>query len=251
MKLVKALGQVYSLQGKVVRTLHIPEIFQTPIRPDITRRAVIAIQSHRIQPQGRTPMAGKHTSAESRGTGLDLARVPRVKGGGPVAGSAALAPGTVGGRAAHPPVAEKKIAKKINKKERRLAIRSAIAATADRHLISSRGHVLGDIHDFPLIVVDDIQEFKNSKEVQSLFIKLGVWADILRVKESAKHRVGKGPLIVIAADRGIGKAASNYSGVDVVKVEDLNAELLAPGTHLGRLTIWTESAVGKLNELFR
>lgn len=249
--MVRPLSQVYSLQGEAVRTLPIPEIFQTPIRPDIIHRAVVAIQSHRIQPQGRDPMAGKHTSAESRGTGLDLARVPRVKGGGPTAGGGALAPGTVGGRSAHPPVAEKKILKRINKKERRLAIRSAIAATADKQHVSSRGHIVDGVRGFPLIVVDDLQELKTAKEVQSLFIKLGVWADVLRVKEGVKLRGGKGPLIVIADDRGIGKAASNYSGVDVVKVENLNAELLAPGTHIGRLTVWTESAVGKLNELFR
>lgn len=249
--MVRLIGKVHSPQGKVVRKIPLPGIFQTPIRSDIIRRAVIAIQSHRIQPQGRAPMAGKHTSAESRGTGLDLARVPRVKGGGPRAGAGALAPGTVGGREAHPPVAEKKIAKRLNKKERRLAIRSAIAATADRQIVSSRGHVVDDVRGFPLIVVDDIQELKTAKEVQSLFVALGVWADVLRVKERVKGRSGKGPLIVIADDRGIGRAASNYSGVDIAKVENVNPELLAPGTHPGRLTIWAESAVGRLDELFR
>lgn len=249
--MVRSLGKVYSPEGKVVRKTRLPEIFQTPVRPDIIRRAVIAIQSHRIQPQGRDPMAGKHTSAESRGTGLGLARLPRVKGGGPKASAGAFAPGTVGGRAAHPPVAEKKVAKIINKKERRLAIRSAIAATADKQIVSSRGHVVDDVRGFPLIVVDDIKGLKTAKEVQSLFVTLGVWADVLRVKEGVKLRGGKGPLIVVSDDRGIGRAASNYPGVDIVKVENLNAELLAPGTHPGRLTIWTESAVGRLNELFR
>ncbi|NIA12323.1 MAG: 50S ribosomal protein L4, partial [Nitrospiraceae bacterium] len=35
-------------------------------------------------------------------------------------------------------------------------------------------------------------------------------------------------------------------GVDVVMCDRLNAELLAPGTHAGRLTIWTESAIAEL-----
>jgi large subunit ribosomal protein L4e len=34
--------------------------------------------------------------------------------------------------------------------------------------------------------------------------------------------------------------------VDFVTVERLNAELLAPGTKAGRLTVWTESSLEKL-----
>ncbi|MFX0089740.1 MAG: 50S ribosomal protein L4, partial [Candidatus Hodarchaeota archaeon] len=36
---------------------------------------------------------------------------------------------------------------------------------------------------------------------------------------------------------------------DIVNIKNLNAELLAPGIHAGRLTIWTESAIQQLNEL--
>ncbi|MCQ8904714.1 MAG: 50S ribosomal protein L4, partial [Methanothermobacter sp.] len=39
--------------------------------------------------------------------------------------------------------------------------------------------------------------------------------------------------------------------VDVVTVENLNAELLAPGTHPGRLTVFTRSAIEKLDGLFQ
>jgi len=35
----------------------------------------------------------------------------------------------------------------------------------------------------------------------------------------------------------------------VVPLESLNVELLAPGTHPGRLTIWTASVMGRLDEL--
>ena len=53
-------------------------------------------------------MAGKRTTAESWGVGRGMARIPRLSG----RGRAALAPGTVGGRATFPPVVEKKIKKK-------------------------------------------------------------------------------------------------------------------------------------------
>src|SRR3989304_3913920 len=103
-------AKIFDLQGKSTGKITLPSVFSTPLRPDIIKRAVLAIQSNRIQPQGRDPMAGKRTTAESRGTGSGISRVPREKGGG---GRAKFAPSTVGGRQPHPPRAEKIIIKKI------------------------------------------------------------------------------------------------------------------------------------------
>jgi large subunit ribosomal protein L4e len=255
----KASTKIFDLKGKTVRKIPVPLIFKTPTRPDVIKRAVVAIQSHRFQPQGRDPLAGKRTTAESRGVGLGISRIPRVKGPGQ---RAAFAPGTVGGRAPHPPVAEKKIRKKIPRKEKRLALRSAVAATASKEKVASRGHMVFDVPDFPLVIVDEIQGLKKTNEVEQAFIHLGVWPDVYRVKESRKVRAGKGkrrgrkmkqavgPLLVVAEDKGITKAARNIPGVDVVLVDSLNTELLAPGTHPGRLTVWTSSALEKVDELF-
>ena len=55
----------------------------------------------------------------------------------------------------------------------------------------------------------------------------------------------------VGKDDGISLGARNHAGVDVVVVDNLNAELLAPGTHPGRLTIYTKSAVEKLGGLFQ
>jgi large subunit ribosomal protein L4e len=65
-----------------------------------------------------------------------------------------------------------------------------------------------------------------------------------------KYRKRKGPLIVIAEDKGISKAAKNIEGLDCCMTTKLNAELLAPGTNAGRLTIYTESAIKKLGEVY-
>jgi large subunit ribosomal protein L4e len=182
-----------------------------------------------------------------------------VKGGGR---RAAFATSVVGGRPTHPPVVEKKIKKKIPKKEMRLALRSAVAATASKEIVSSRGHVIDDVPDFPLVVVDAVQELKRTQEVQETLIKLGVWSDVYRVKESVKIRAGKGkmrgrrrkraigPLLVVTKDEGIVKAARNVPGVNIITIDSLNAELLAPGTHAGRLTVWTNSAIEQLDKLF-
>jgi len=58
-------------------------------------------------------------------------------------------------------------------------------------------------------------------------------------------------LIVVSEDLGLSKAAGSLPGVDVVEVKSLNAELLAPGAHPGRLTLWTQSAISMLDELFK
>ncbi len=91
----------------------------------------------KLQPKGTDPMAGKRTTAVSFGTGLGLARVPRVKGS--LWPTARFAPNVVKGRRAHPPKVEKVLHERINKRERRKAIRSAIAATAIKDLITARG----------------------------------------------------------------------------------------------------------------
>jgi large subunit ribosomal protein L4e len=255
----KKTVKIFDLQGKPIGKATLPDVFATPLRPDVIKRAVLAIQSSRLQLQGRDPMAGKRTSAESRGTGMAIARVPRVKGGG---GRAAFAPSTVGGRQPHPPRSEKKIVKHIPKKEVRLALLSAIAATASKETVASRGHSIEDVPQIPLIVTGSIEELKKTKEVEEALAHLGVLSDIYRVRDSRKIRAGKGkrrgrkmkqaigPLIVVAENRGIFDAASNLPGVDVAMINNLNAEMLAPGTHPGRLTLWTNGAIERLDKLY-
>jgi large subunit ribosomal protein L4e len=255
----KKTAKIFNLQGKSVGKTTLPQVFTTPLRPDIIKRAVLAIQSNRRQAQGRDPMAGKRTSAESRGTGLGIARLPRVKGGG---GRAAFAPSTVGGRQPHPPRSEKKIVKRLPKKEARFALLSAIAATASKDVIVSRGHRIEDVPEIPLIVTDSIGELTKTSEVEAALTNLGVLSDLYRVKTSRKIRAGKGkrrgrkmkqavgPLIVVTENTSLFNAASNIPGVTVAKVNNLNAEMLAPGTHPGRLTLWANGAIEQLDKLY-
>ncbi|HID90494.1 TPA: 50S ribosomal protein L4 [Candidatus Bathyarchaeota archaeon] len=255
---------VYDLRGKPFKTMPLPPVFEAPIRPDVIRRAVVALQTHRIQPQGRDPMAGKRTTARFIGTGYGISRIPRVKGERyPAAMRGAFAVGTVGGRRGHPPVVEKRVWKKVNVKERRLAIRSAIAATANREIVKKRGHVVDDVPTLPLVVADRFEKIDKTRRVVWVLKRLRLWPDVERAKGRKKVRAGKGkmrgrrykkakgPLIVVADDSAIRRAAQNLPGVDVVAVRNLNVELLAPGTHPGRLTLWTEPAIRQLGGLFR
>ncbi|KAF7061505.1 hypothetical protein CFC21_068195 [Triticum aestivum] len=93
--------------------------------------------------------------------------------------------------------------------------------------------------------------------------QLGAYADAEKAKLSVGIRPGKGkmrnrryinrkgPLIVYGTEGSkIVKAFRNLPGVDVANVERLNLLDLAPGGHLGRFVIWTESAFKKLDEVY-
>ncbi len=259
MTMTTKTAEIFDLQGKSKGKIDLPAVFSTPIRQDVIKRAVLAIQSNRLQPQGRDPMAGKKTTAESRGTGSGIARVPRVKGG---SGKAAFAPGTVKGRQPHPPRAEKIIVKAIPKKEAKLALTSAIAATSEKDVVAKRGHRIDTVVGLPLVVDNALENLSKSKDVEEAFSKLGFDAELARVRDSRKVRAGKGkhrgrkmkqavgPLIVVVNGKSLLSAASNIPGVEVTTVTSLNTEMLAPGTHPGRLTVWTNGAIEKLTTLY-
>merc|ERR1712193_258301 len=66
-----------------------------------------------------------------------------------------------------------------------------------------------------------------------------------------RRRIQKlGPLIVYDQDQGLTHAFRNIPGVDTINVERLNILKLAPGGHVGRFCIWTESAFKKLDQLY-
>ena len=248
---------ILNLSSEQVDEIELPKVFNTIIRPDLIARAVISQQSFRFQPQGRDPMAGKRNTALSKGTGHAQARLPRLK----QSGRADFAVQAVGGHLATPPQSIKTIIKKINKKEKLGAIRSGIAATAINEIVTARGHVIINSKPLPIVIEDSIEELKKTKDVEDLFKKLGIIADIERVNRKSVRagrgnmrgrgkKIGKGPLIVINADRGIINAARNIPGVDIAIVKNLNAELLAPGAHPGRLVLWSKTAFNNLDEIW-
>ncbi|WP_122089084.1 50S ribosomal protein L4 [Halalkalicoccus subterraneus] len=237
------------LDGEEAGEIDLPEVFETTYRPDLIKRAVLAAQANRQQDYGADPFSGKRTSAESLGTGRGMARVPRSNGSG------RRVPQAVGGRKAHPPKAEKDRTQSINKKERKLATRSAIAATTDAELVAERGHRFVEDVSLPLVVSDEFEELIKTKEVLAFLESVGVADDIERADEGRSVRSGQGKargrkykepksiLFVTSSEAGPSKAARNLAGVDVATARDVNTENLAPGTHPGRLTVWTESAI--------
>lgn len=243
---------VRDLSGEETGTIELPAVFETEFRSDLIRRAVLAAQANRKQAYGADPLAGMRTPAESFGSGRGMAHVPRENGRG------RRVPQTVGGRRAHPPKAEKEQGKKVNKKERQLAVRSAIAATADADLVRERGHQFDEDVALPLVVSDDFEDLLKTKEAVEALEALGVSADIERADEGRKVKAGRGTTrgrkyrrpksILFVTSEEPSRAARNLAGADVATAAEVNTEDLAPGTHAGRLTIWTESAIEEVAE---
>jgi large subunit ribosomal protein L4e len=240
---------VRDLDGDDAGTLDLPRVFEEPVRPDLVKRAVLAAQANRTQEYGSDEYAGLRTTAESQGSGRGMAHVPRANGQG------ARVPQTVGGRRAHPPKAEKDHGLDLNDKERKAAVRSAVAATTDSELVAERGHNFDEDLELPLVVSDDFEDLVKTQKVVSLLEALGVHEDVERADEGRTVRAGQGKLrgrkyteptailFVTSSESGPSKAARNLAGVDVATGREVNAEDLAPGAEPGRLTVWTESAV--------
>ncbi|PSQ44839.1 50S ribosomal protein L4 [Halobacteriales archaeon SW_7_68_16] len=244
---------VYDLNGDAAGEVELPDVFETPYRPDMIARAVRAAQANRKQAYGSDEHAGLRTPAESFGSGRGMAHVPRENGQG------RRVPQTVGGRKAHPPKAEADRTEKINDKERRQAVRSAVAATADADRVAERGHAF-DRDEVPVVLSDAFEDVHRTAEAVEAFEAVGVYADVERADEGRTTRAGRGTtrgrgsktpaslLVVTSSEVGPSRAARNLAGATVTTAADADAEDLAPGTHPGRLTVYTESALAEVAE---
>lgn len=151
---------------------------------------------------------------------------------------------------------------KVNQNQRRFATVSALAASALPSLVLARGHRIEQIPEVPLVICSSAEKLTKTKEAVALLKTHHAYADVVKVSNSRKLRAGKGkmrnrrhrqrrgPLVVYNEDLGIVKAFRNLPGVELVNVRRLNLLQLAPGGHLGRFIIWTESAFGLLDEVF-
>jgi len=243
-------AQVLSLTGQVDHEIDLPAVFDEPYRPDLIKRAVIAIQSRRRQPHGSYVYAGITASAESWGSGRGVAQLPRLKN----SSRAAKIPQARGGRAAHPPKVAKVLVRDMNKKEKHKALISAIAATINETLVKSRGHRFEG--SLPFVLDNQFEDLEKTKDVIEVLKAVGVYADVMRAEDSRKVRAGRGKmrgrrykqrkrLLIVTGDTPL-KAARNIAGVDVASVSSLNVEMLAPGTQSARLTVYTEHAIAML-----
>ncbi len=240
--------KVHSISGKEMHELKLPEQFSEGLRKDLIKRAYNALRTHELQAQGVMPEAGMRHRVEVRKRrkvyrsiyGHGRSRTPRKTmsaRGRQISYVGAQVPFAVGGRVAHPPVSEKVIAEKINKKENRKAIRSAISACKS------------------LIIEDKFEKLKKTKDVIDALEKNGLKVDakkrlrkgVARLRGRSKS-YSKGPLLIVSDKCNLIKSGQNIPGVEVIKLKELNVKLLAPGSVPGRSAVWSEASIKKLKE---
>jgi len=251
---------IYSLDGEKKDELDLPSSFMEEIRPDIIKKAIEAFEANEKQPYGPSPEAGMRHATEMQGVGQGMARVQRLTQYG--GSRAAESPQTRGGRKAHPPKAEKKLGKKLNRQAKAKARRSALAAMTDIESIKNRGHEIEDDGslEFPIVVEDEIENFEKTKEAVDLLKNLGIYSDVKRAKEGKNIRSGKGKmrnrkyrtpksLLVVMSEEAKGKRAfSNLPGVTVKSPDNLTIQDMAPGGAMGRLAIFSVKAINEMED---
>merc|ERR1712167_94318 len=202
---------------ETLSTVPLPAVFVSPIRPDIVQRVHTAMNKNKRQAYAVNKMAGFQTSAESWGTGRAVSRIPRVHGGGTSrSGQGAFGNMCRGGRMFAPTKIWRKWHSQSNLQERRFAVCSALAASAD------------------------VDHVKDSKKVRRGKGKM----------RNRRYTMRRGPLVIYNEDQGVIKSFRNIPGIEICHVSRLNLLQLAPGGHLGRFCVWTQGAFDQLDKIF-
>jgi large subunit ribosomal protein L4e len=120
-----------------------------------------------------------------------------------------------------------------------------------------RGHNIPE--SYPFILSSDFEKISRTSDLKTSLIELGFKEELSR-SEFKKVRAGVGKnrgrkynkkkslLIVVASDCPLINSARNLPGIEVVAVNGLNCNVLAPGASAGRVTLWSENAIKKLEE---
>merc|ERR1712147_41816 len=253
----------FNENGEAAGQVTLPAVFKAPIRPDVVNFVHTNMAKNARQAYAVHKHAGHQTSAESWGVGRAVARIPRVRGGGTHrSGQGAFGNMCRGGRMFAPTKTWRRWHRPINQNQRRYAVCSALAASALPALVMARGHRVDGVNEVPCVSTDAIESITKTKAATELLQKLGAFDDVQKCKDSKKIRAGKGkmrnrrfrmrrgPLIIYNSDNGISQAFRNLPGVETISVERLNLLKLAPGGHLGRFCVWSQSAFEKLDSLY-
>jgi|SRR3989344_1448648 len=250
---------IYSLEGKKTNEIELPKLFDNKIREDLAIKLYEIEKSLAKQLYSPSPFAGKRHSASGiishlrhdwKGHyGKGISRIPRKvmwRRGTQFFWIGAEVASTRGGRRAHPPKIIRKI-RKINKKEVKMAINSALASTANEKYLSGRYSSLKDIKIKLPIVVETVPN-KSKDIIAFLKIVLGqAFGVALKNKtvragkgklRGRKYKSNQGVLIVTSKDEKV-----KMKGVDVVQANRVSILDVYP---LGRLTIFTEKAIKEL-----
>ena len=260
-------AKILDIQGKEKGNIDLPKCFSEKIREDIVAKVLEVKKTQ--QPYSPSPVGGKQHSASGKirhlrhvwksGYGRGRSRIPRKimsRRGSQFNWVGAEVPNVRGGRRAHPPkILSMMNFKKINKKEMKIALVSALSATTNLEIISKKYSRLNNkkISELPLIVETKISSLKTKDLISSLKKILGKELFEIAIKKKKvrsgkgkmrgrKYKSSAGMLLVIGENEKL-----KTNAFDVKNVKSLSVVDLAKGG-LGRLTIYTEDAIKNLGE---
>lgn len=260
-------ANILTIEGKKKTAIDLPKCFSAEIREDIVAKVLEAKKTK--QPYAPSPVAGKQHSASGKikhrrhvwktHYGQGISRIPRKiisKKGSRFNWIGAEVSSTRGGRRAHPPKILSMInTKRINKKELKTALISAISATANEKEMIKRYERLKNkkIDNLPLIVEPKLVSLKTKDLISSLKKILGKDLFELALQKKSvragkgklrgrKYKSNAGLLLVTGKDEKL-----KTNAFEVVEVKSLGVADLARGG-VGRLTIYTEGAIKEIGE---
>jgi len=254
------------MKTKIIDTgneIELPKVFETPIREDVVKKVTDTLFYK--QPYAPYILAGKGSSPHKQSHmrrkfktlyGKGISRVARKalwRRGDQFYWVGTFTPGTVKGRAAHPP----KILRKprfINKKEKILALKSCIAATASKEVLKKNYQNLPETH-FPLIISSQLLD-KKAKEIFVVLEKTK-----LNLKPEKKVRPGIGKVrgrkykntrkIVLVLGKKEKSQKINNLNLIFTNTSQLNVKELSLNGKPGKLAIYTDTAIKELGEKFK
>ncbi len=257
---------ILNIEGKKIKEIDLPKCFSREIRKDIIAK-VLEIKKNK-QPYSPSPVAGKQHSASGKivhrrhvwksGYGRGSSRVPRKimsRRGSQFNWVGAEVSAMRGGRRAHPPkVLSMLNTLKINKKELKIALDSAISATANEKEVVRKYKSVSEIKNLPFVIEGKIISLKTKDILASLKKILGETLFNVSVRKKIV-RAGKGKLrgrkyksntgmILVIGD----KEKLKTNAFEIKNVKNLGVVDLARGGP-GRLTMYTENAIKELGEL--
>ncbi|MBT4376362.1 50S ribosomal protein L4 [archaeon] len=261
-------ANLLSVDGKKKSTINLPKCFSEIVRESLIQKIIEAKKV--TQPYGPSPVAGNQYSASGvlkhhrkvwkSQYGRGMSRIPRKtmsRKGSQFNWVGATVPNTRGGRRAHPPKSMSMINNaRVNKRELRLAIISAISASANaKYLIKRYDTLKGQkIENVPFVVESKLVSLKTKDLIKSLQNILGNLFYLAEKKKSIRNGIGKlrgrkykknlGLLIVLGNDEKL-----KSSLFDVQTVGKLGINDLANGG-AGRLVVYTEKAIKDLQTKF-
>ena len=258
--------QILDINGKKIKEIT-TSLFEEPIREDIIYKVVEAEKiKEPYSPKYEAGMARsvsgtlskrRHVWKSDRGKGLS--RIPRKimwRRGTQFSWVGAIIPSAKGGRRAHPPKGLGKI-KKINKKELKKALLSALSYTASIKEMQKKYTSLENKEikemQFPIIVEDKILKLNTKDFLSALKKILKEFYEVAIQKKSKRAGIGKlrgrkykknaGVLLLIGKDE-----VMKIKGIEVVRTNELLVGDLA--NNGARLVMYTEKAIKELEANF-